>query len=304
MTTSLPSIHQLDAVTTNGHSSPRPANADRTPLPDLITVKGARLHNLKNISLQIPRHQFVVFTGLSGSGKSTLAFDTIHQEGQRQYLESLGLVTDYVQKPLVDSIEGLSPSISVDQHLTNRSPRSTVGTATEVFTYLRVLFARLGVRPCPNCGQPIPPPLDIDATLEADEAAESSSEDVYPCPHCGQPVPVLGMAHFSFNKPAGACPTCTGLGEVYDANLDLLLDPSQSIAGGGVVKWDRYEIARYGKAMQAAGKHYGFTFDITTPISTFGEVQRDLLLYGVNHPRFCRHFPNIEPPAATTCPPC
>ena len=116
---------------------------------DLITVKGARLHNLKNVTLSIPKNKLVVFTGLSGSGKSTLAFDTIHKEGQRQYLESLGLVTWALTKPQVDSISGLSPSISVDQNLTNRSPRSTVGTVTEVFTYLRVLFARLGHRPCP-----------------------------------------------------------------------------------------------------------------------------------------------------------
>src|SRR5512139_4244052 len=121
-----------------------------------ITINNARLHNLKNVSLSIPKNRLVVFTGVSGSGKSTLAFDTLHQEGQRQYLESLGMVT-YGSKPAVDSITGLSPSISVDQGLSNRSPRSTVGTATEVFTYLRVLFARVGHPPCPRCGQDVPP---------------------------------------------------------------------------------------------------------------------------------------------------
>src|SRR3990172_1415565 len=133
---------------------------------DQITIKNARLHNLKNVSLDIPKNKLVVFTGLSGSGKSTLFFDTLHKEGQRQYMESLGLVT-YVDKPAVDSIVGLSPSISVDQHLTNHSPRSTVGTVTEVYTYLRVLFARLGHRPCPACGKDVgswlrqsPPSLD------------------------------------------------------------------------------------------------------------------------------------------------
>ena len=110
-----------------------------------ITVRGARLHNLKNVSFSVPKNQFVVFTGLSGSGKSTMAFDTLHKEGQRQYMESLGLVT-YVSRPPVDAIVGLSPSISVDQRNRNRSPRSTVGTATEVYTYLRVLFARTGHR--------------------------------------------------------------------------------------------------------------------------------------------------------------
>src|SRR5512137_544192 len=106
-------------------------------MDNFITIRGARLHNLKNITLSIPKNKLVVLTGLSGSGKSTLAFDTLHKEGQRQYLESLGLVTDHLSKPKVDRITGLSPSISVDQRQTNRSPRSTVGTATEVYTYLR-----------------------------------------------------------------------------------------------------------------------------------------------------------------------
>src|SRR5512147_1144230 len=131
---------------------------------DQITIKNARLHNLKNVSLSIPKNQLVVFTGLSGSGKSTLALDTLHQEGQRQYMESLGLVGYAVSKPAVDSITGLSPSISVDQHLTNHSPRSTVGTVTDVFTYLRVLYARLGHRPCPKCAKDVPPP-----TYESDD---------------------------------------------------------------------------------------------------------------------------------------
>src|SRR3954451_4929677 len=104
----------------------------------VIRVTGARLNNLKNVSLDIPKNRLVVITGLSGSGKSSLAFDTLHKEGQRQYLESLGMVAGLAGRPEVDSITGLSPSISVDQHLTNRSPRSTVGTATDVYTYLRV----------------------------------------------------------------------------------------------------------------------------------------------------------------------
>ena len=116
-----------------------------------ITIRNARLHNLKNVTLEIPKNKLVVITGLSGSGKSTLAFDILHKEGQRQYMESLGLVTWGLSKPPVDSIVGLSPSISVDQHLTNHSPRSTVGTATEVFTYLRILYARLGHRPWVRC---------------------------------------------------------------------------------------------------------------------------------------------------------
>lgn len=257
-----------------------------------IVIKGARLHNLKRINLSIPKNQFVVLTGISGSGKSTLAFETLHREGQRQYLESLGMVTWAVSKPEVDSITGLSPSISVDQHLTNRSPRSTVGTATEVFTYLRVLFARIGHRICLNCGTDIPPVYDV--STESDDALET--EDTYPCPQCGVPVPNLGMAHFSFNKPQGACPNCTGLGVIYGANLDLLIDPAQSVQDGGVLHWSKGEMKWYIQVLQAAGAHYGFTFDSALPIGKLDEVKMDLLLHGALGDRFCRHFPNVEPP--------
>ncbi len=129
-------------------------------MTDQIIIRGARLHNLKNITVSIPKNQLVVLTGISGSGKSTLGFDILHREGQRQYIESLGLVPFGLAKPPVDSITGLSPSISIDQHLTNHSPRSTVGTSTDVYTYLRVLFARLGHRPCPACGKDLPPSFD------------------------------------------------------------------------------------------------------------------------------------------------
>jgi excinuclease ABC subunit A len=124
-----------------------------------ISIKGARVHNLKNIDLDIPRDKLVVMTGLSGSGKSSLAFDTIYAEGQRRYVESLSAYArqflGQMDKPDVDSIEGLSPAISIDQKTTSRNPRSTVGTVTEIYDYLRLLFARAGRPHCPNCGIPI-----------------------------------------------------------------------------------------------------------------------------------------------------
>ncbi|HEV3268943.1 MAG TPA: excinuclease ABC subunit UvrA [Acidimicrobiales bacterium] len=124
-----------------------------------IRVQGARVHNLKNLSVEIPRDQLVVFTGLSGSGKSSLAFDTIYAEGQRRYVESLSAYArqflGQMDKPDVEFIEGLSPAISIDQKTASRNPRSTVGTITEIHDYLRLLFARIGVRYCPNCGKPI-----------------------------------------------------------------------------------------------------------------------------------------------------
>lgn len=124
-----------------------------------ITVKGAREHNLKNVDIQIPRDQLVVFTGLSGSGKSSLAFDTIYAEGQRRYVESLSsyarMFLGQMEKPEVDYIEGLSPAISIDQKTTSRNPRSTVGTVTEIHDYLRLLYARIGIPHCPICGREI-----------------------------------------------------------------------------------------------------------------------------------------------------
>ncbi|GMQ60177.1 excinuclease ABC subunit UvrA [Vallitalea sediminicola] len=126
---------------------------------DVITIKGAREHNLKNVDLTIPRDKFVVFTGLSGSGKSSLAFDTIYAEGQRRYVESLSAYArqflGQMEKPDVDNIEGLSPAISIDQKTTSRNPRSTVGTVTEIYDYLRLLYARVGIPHCPKCGKEI-----------------------------------------------------------------------------------------------------------------------------------------------------
>ena len=126
---------------------------------ETIRIKGARENNLKNIDLEIPRNQFVVLTGLSGSGKSSLAFDTIYAEGQRRYMESLSSYArqflGQMEKPDVDSIEGLSPAISIDQKSTNRNPRSTVGTVTEIYDYFRLLYARIGIPHCPKCGKPI-----------------------------------------------------------------------------------------------------------------------------------------------------
>jgi len=142
----------------------------------------------------------VVLTGVSGSGKSTLGFDILYKESQRQYLESLGMAAFGLMKPPVDAITGLSPSISVDQQLTNRSPRSTVGTTTDVYTYLRVLYARLGHRPCPACGKDVPPsfdPANVEWEGESSVADDGSLEgQTYPCPHCGAPVPEISMAYF------------------------------------------------------------------------------------------------------------
>src|SRR5258708_25792082 len=126
---------------------------------DRISVHGARQHNLKNIDVEIPRNSFTVITGLSGSGKSSLAFDTIYAEGQRRYVETLSPYArqflDQMERPDVDSIDGLGPAISIEQKTSGRSPRSTVGTITEIYDYVRLLYSSIGTPYCPNCGHEI-----------------------------------------------------------------------------------------------------------------------------------------------------
>ena len=146
---------------------------------DKIVIKGAKEHNLKNINVEIPRNKLVVITGLSGSGKSSLAFDTIYAEGQRRYVESLSSYArqflGLMEKPEVDSIDGLSPAISIDQKTTSKNPRSTVGTVTEIYDYIRLLYARIGVPYCPKCGKKIEKQtLDqiVDNIMELEEGTK------------------------------------------------------------------------------------------------------------------------------------
>ena len=144
-----------------------------------IVIKGAKEHNLKNVDLKIPRDKLIVFTGLSGSGKSSLAFDTIYAEGQRRYMESLSSYArqflGLMEKPDVESIDGLSPAISIDQKTTSKNPRSTVGTVTEIYDYLRLLYARVGTPHCPICGKEInQQTIDqiVDKVLEFEEVTK------------------------------------------------------------------------------------------------------------------------------------
>ncbi|WP_207725782.1 ATP-binding cassette domain-containing protein [Clostridium sp. DJ247] len=158
---------------------------------DTIIIKGARENNLKNVSLEIPKNKLVVLTGLSGSGKSTLAFDTLQRECQRLYMESLGMSTDLLPKAKVEKIEGLSPSISIDQHNGNMNPRSTVGTVTDILSFLRVLFSNIGEHPCPNCEKII-----SQNSIYMDTDIHDTGIN---CPHCKQAIPILTKRDFSFD---------------------------------------------------------------------------------------------------------
>ena len=349
---------------------------------DTIDIRGARTHNLKNINLIIPRDKLIVITGLSGSGKSSLAFDTLYAEGQRRYVESLSAYArqflSLMEKPDVDSIEGLSPAISIEQKSTSHNPRSTVGTITEIYDYLRLLFARVGEPRCPDHDVPLtaqtisqmvdkvlslpeeskmmllapvvknrkgehvklldslaaqgyiraridgeicdlsdPPELALQKkhTIEvvvdrfkvqsdlATRLAESfetalelsggtavvadmdnpKAEELvfsanFACPHCGYSVPELEPRLFSFNNPAGACPTCDGLGvqQFFDESR-VVQNESISLAGGAVKGWDRRNFYYY-QMLTSLAKHY--KFDIETPYEDLPQKIKDIVMHG------------------------
>ncbi|MFK0668717.1 excinuclease ABC subunit UvrA [Aeromonas salmonicida] len=331
-----------------------------------IVVRGARTHNLKNINLTLPRDKLIVVTGLSGSGKSSLAFDTLYAEGQRRYVESLSAYArqflSLMEKPDVDHIEGLSPAISIEQKSTSHNPRSTVGTITEIYDYLRLLFARVGEPRCPTHAIPLaaqtisqmvdqvlaqpegsklmllapvvrdrkgehtkllenlaaqgyiraridgevcdlsdPPTLELhkkhtievvvdrfkvrdDLALRLAESFETAltlsggivqvvpmdgEEGVGPmtfsanfaCPECGYSMSELEPRIFSFNNPAGACPTCDGLGvQQYFDPAKVIHDPSISLANGAIRGWDKRSFY-YFQMLKSLSDHYKFDLE-------------------------------------------
>ncbi len=349
---------------------------------DTIHIRGVRTHNLKNIDLDLPRDKLIVFTGLSGSGKSSLAFDTIYAEGQRRYVESLSAYArqflSMMEKPDLDHIEGLSPAISIEQKTTSHNPRSTVGTITEIYDYLRLLYARAGTPHCPVHDEPLeartisqmvdqvlalpagsklmllapvvsdrkgehqkllqelnaqgfiraridgeiheldaPPELELhrkhtieavvdrfrvreDLALRLAESFETAlklsgglarvawmddpeAEELvfsanFACPVCGYSLPELEPRLFSFNNPAGACPTCDGLGveQFFDPER-VVGHPHLSLAAGAVRGWDRRN-AYYFQMLRALGRHYGF--NVETPWEKLPAKTRKAILYG------------------------
>lgn len=349
---------------------------------DKIEIRGARTHNLKDVDLELPRDELIVITGLSGSGKSSLAFDTLYAEGQRRYVESLSAYArqflSMMEKPDVDHIEGLSPAISIEQKSTSHNPRSTVGTITEIYDYLRLLFARVGEPTCPDHNVPLqaqtvsqmvdkvmelpadskmmllapvvqdrkgehiktlehlaaqgfiraridgdicdlsdPPALDLhkkhtievvvdrfkirdDLAIRLAESFETALElsagvakvaymdDAekpelvfsanFACPHCGYSISELEPRLFSFNNPAGACPTCDGLGtrQFFDP-VRIITNAEISLSGGAIRGWDKRSFY-YFQMLQAVAEHYGF--DLNTPYEQLDDKAKDVVLYG------------------------
>ena len=348
---------------------------------DTIQVRGARTHNLKNIDLDLPRDKFIVITGLSGSGKSSLAFDTLYAEGQRRYVESLSTYArqflSMMEKPDVDHIEGLSPAISIEQKSTSHNPRSTVGTITEIYDYLRLLFARAGEPRCPDHNNPLKAQtvsqmvdqvmelpegtklmllapvvkdrkgehlhlfetlrrqgfiraridgivcdLDEAPTLnkkqkhtvevvvdrfkvkgdialrlaESFETALTLAEGLvvisymeeeqpdqlfsakFACPVCNYSLNELEPRLFSFNNPAGACPTCDGLGVHQFFDIDRVIQhPEASIAEGAIRGWDRRTLFYY-NMLTSLAEHYAF--DIDTSWEKLSPIHQQKILFG------------------------
>jgi len=259
-----------------------------------IKISGAREANLKNITLEIPKNQLVVFTGLSGSGKSTLAIETLYQECQRQYLEAIGY--QGIQKPKVDTITNLSPAVRITQSAYNRNPRSTVGTVTDIYTDLRMVYEKLAERTCSECG----------ALIKASECKEEfvKMEDGFKiymyCSQCGHKMDKLTRSHFSANTREGACETCHGLGEVLRISEDKIIDRSLSLEEGAVVFWDHafkaYQIASLNKAFS----YYGLEATDTKPVRSFSAGQLALLLYGAESDEVRHLYPDRPVPKKVT----
>ncbi len=253
-----------------------------------IIITGAKENNLKNISVTIPKYKLIALTGVSGSGKSSFAMDILQKECQRQYLESMGMVTDGLNKPKVDNIEGLSPSISVGQKVLSKNPRSTVGTYTEILTYLRILYAKLATRTCPHCSKKIPPNYDEDEEIDFTDTN---------CPNCKTKLHHLSMASFSFNKTEGACPKCKGIGTITTADYSKIIDENKTISEGGFYLWSGELFGEhYAKSFVKCGEHYGFNFDVTKKIGDFNDLEKLVFLRGIDSDEFKKLYPNTKKP--------
>lgn len=254
---------------------------------NFIKIKGARTNNLKNINLDIPRDQLVVITGLSGSGKSSLAFDTVYAEGQRRYVESLSSYArqfvGLMDKPDVDLIEGLSPAISIDQRTVGHNPRSTVGTVTEIYDYLRLLYSKCGQPYCPHCEVKLVKETEEKKTVKKIKGREVNSrrlERFFSCPDCDYRCLELAPRDFSFNSGHGACPICTGLGTKSEIDPELVFNSNLSILEGAIKPLSHANLSGNGLFLELNELATRHNFSLRPAIKELTAEQRKLILIG------------------------
>lgn len=254
---------------------------------DFIKIRGARTNNLKNVDLDIPRNQLVVITGLSGSGKSSLAFDTIYAEGQRRYVESLSSYArqfvGLMDKPDVDMIEGLSPAISIDQRTVGSNPRSTVGTITEIYDYLRLLFAKCGQPACPTCGQALTKQSTekkISKIIAGKTVKSSKVERFFSCDDCGYSRPDLEPRDFSFNSGHGACSACGGLGTKMEIDTSLVFNSNLSILEGAIKPLSHANLNGNGLMAELESLAKRYNFNLRSSVKDLSPEIRKILLTG------------------------
>ncbi|WP_320163306.1 excinuclease ABC subunit UvrA [uncultured Trichococcus sp.] len=257
---------------------------------DHIRIIGAKEGNLNNITVNLPRNKWIVLTGVSGSGKTTLAMDVLYQECQRQYLEAIGY--QGIRKPNIDAIRHVSPAIRIQQQAYNKNPRSTVGTVTDIYTDLRMLFEKLSTRDCPACGKKFG---SADCREETEKTADEFKVFQY-CPHCDQRMEKLTRTHFSYNTREGACATCQGLGEVMKVAEAKVLHEELSLEAGAVVFWEKRYREYQLESFYAACDHYGISLKKNTPVKDFTPSQRVLLLQGAESEEVHRLFPDVPVP--------
>lgn len=260
-----------------------------------IFIKGARVHNLKNIDVSIPRNKLTVMTGLSGSGKSSLAFDTIYAEGQRRYVESLSSYARQflspIQKPDVDYIEGLSPSIAIDQKSVALSPRSTVGTISDIYDYLRLLFARIGQPHCPECQTY----LTKSIVKQKNHNGKHNIVNIYRCAKCNFELPEPSIGSFSFNSPKGACTNCHGLGTKKEIDPELVFPNKRlTLSEGAIRPWSRITSHNnwYQKTLNEISAKY--SIDLDAPVKNLSKKNIQIILYGTGDGIFEGVIPNLQ----------
>lgn len=255
-----------------------------------IRIENAQEGNLKNISLEIPKNKLVVFTGLSGSGKSTLLIDVLFNECQRQYLEALSM--EGIHKPKVDRIRGASPAIVIAQTDGNKNPRSTVGTVSDIYTDLRMVYEKLGTRTCPYCKETI-------CASECKEETEKRDNDFYVsmyCSKCGKKMDKITRTHFSFNTREGACPTCEGLGKIHKVPLERAVNESISLEDGGICCFEKQYSEYQITILYQAYKYYGIPIPAGSPVGEFSRLQKEILYHGIDCQLVKETFPDKKPP--------